>query len=57
MATPTYQFVKTETFSVGTGEPVAQQAAVTAPTDLATAIVAINALITRLEAFGLVAPN
>ena len=42
---------------IGGATPAARQAAITAPTDLATSIVAINAIITALETFGLVTPN
>lgn len=57
MAATSYQFVKAETFSVGDAAPVTTQAAIAAPTDLASAIVAINAIITVLEQFGLVEAN
>jgi hypothetical protein len=52
--------VQTSRFGVGK-TPVARQAAITAPTGGATndaeARTAINAIITALEAFGLVTPN
>lgn len=51
--------VKATTFRVGAGTPVARGAAVTAPTGGATidaeSRAAINALIARLQAFGLIA--
>jgi hypothetical protein len=53
--------VKATTFRVGTGTAAARQSAITAPTGGATvdaeARTAINAVITALEAFGLVTPN
>lgn len=61
MPTPSHQFVKAEKFGVGDVEPVARQAAIASPTGGATidtqARAAIDLLITRLEAFGLVIPN
>lgn len=48
-------------FGVGDVEPVARQAAITSPTGGATidtqSRAAIDLIITRLEAFGLVVPN
>lgn len=53
--------VHAEAFGVGGITPAARQSAITAPTGGATvdaeARTAINLLITRLEAFGLVTPN
>lgn len=61
MAVPAWQFIRTEEFSVGDGDPVTQQTAITAPTGGTTvdaeARTAINAIITALEAYGLVADN
>jgi hypothetical protein len=48
----------TKKLAVGTQATAATtKAAITAPTDLAESIVAINAIITVLEQFGLVAAN
>jgi hypothetical protein len=53
--------VRATTFRVGTGTLAARQSAITAPTGGGTvdaeARTAINAVITALEAFGLVTPN
>lgn len=53
--------LKTTTLRVGTGTAAARQSAITAPTGGATvdaeARTAINTIITRLEAFGLVTEN
>lgn len=53
--------VKTTALRVGTGAAASRQTAITAPTGGATvdaeARTAINAIITRLEAFGLVTEN
>ncbi|QJY51255.1 hypothetical protein [Pseudonocardia broussonetiae] len=61
MATPSHEFLKTELFGVGDVEPVGRQVAIPAPVGGATvdaeARAAINLLITRLEAFGLVGLN
>lgn len=61
MASPSWEYLKAETFSVGSVDPVTTKAAVAAPTGGATvdaeARTAINAIITVLEQFGLVEPN
>lgn len=53
--------ITTTRLRVGTGSTAARQSAITAPTGGATidaeARTAINAVITALEAFGLVTPN
>lgn len=61
MARKTNKRIDTDKLAVGSATPVTTQAAITAPTGGSTidaeARTAINLLITRLEAFGLVAPN
>lgn len=61
MAAPSWQFLKSKLFGVGSVSPVGTQAAIPAPAGGATvdaeARAAVNLLITRLESFGLVAPN
>lgn len=59
MSTPSYDYMKTQKFSVAPTEPVVQQAAVTAPSGGTTvdteARNALTAIIAVLKAFGLTA--
>lgn len=56
-----WRFLRVAKLSASTKAPAAQQTAITAPTGGATvdaeSRAAINAIITRLEAYGLVADN
>lgn len=58
---PAWRFMKVRKLSTSDKAPAAQQTAITAPTGGSTvdaeARTAINAIITRLEAYGLVADN